>query len=99
MKKTLIILILCTMLLLLLVITPQCILYNKGLAFDYMGRYEEALEDFDKAIELDQNDEYIENRELVRSELKEQNYVSGFEALFAIAGLLALAYLLRRETK
>ena len=72
---------------------------NRGIAFAVLGQYEKALEDFDKAIELYPNGEYSENRELVRSKLKEQNYVSGFEAIFAITGLLALAYLLRRETK
>jgi len=60
--------------------------------------YERAIEDFDKAIELDPNDAaaYI-NRERALSKLNEEKGVPGFEAVFAIAGLLAVAYLFRRK--
>jgi PGF-CTERM protein len=39
-----------------------------------------------------------DNRELALNKLKEnENSVPGFEAIFAITGLLAVAYLLRRN--
>jgi PGF-CTERM protein len=71
---------------------------NRGLTYYHLKQYERAIEDYNKAIELNPNgaDAYY-NRELARSKLKEQKGVPGFEAVFAIAGLLAVAYLLRRE--
>ena len=84
--------------------------YNRGNAYFYLKQYEKAIEDFDKAIELNPNNAYAyNNRGLAREKLKEQkpiqtltptpkeNGVPGFEAVFAIAGLLAVAYLLRRR--
>ncbi|MBE9592474.1 MAG: tetratricopeptide repeat protein [Proteobacteria bacterium] len=83
--------------------------YNRGLTYCYLKQYERGIENFDIAIELDSN--YIaayDNRELAREKLKEQKPIQaltppkekgvpGFEAVFGIAGLLAVAYLLRRR--
>ena len=55
---------------------------EKGIGFGMSGEYGRAIEDYNKAIELDPN--------LATN-------VPGFEAVFTIAGLLALTYLLRRR--
>jgi len=71
---------------------------NRGTAHYYLKEYEKAVEDYNKAIELDPKDtRAYDNRELALSKLKEQKGVPGFEAVFAIAGLLAVAYLVRRR--
>lgn len=68
--------------------------YNKGSDFGCLGRYEEAMRCYDKALEIDSNhEEESYNKDLARKKLEQP----GFEAVFAIAGLLAVAYLLRRR--
>ena len=65
-----------------------------------LEQYERAIEDYDKAIELNPNfPAAYDSREVARSKLKEQNDVPGFEAIFAIVGLLAVAYFSRRKNK
>ena len=67
--------------------------YNKGCDLDELGRYEEAIKAYDKALEIDPNHEEASyNKDLARRQLE-----PGFEAILAIAGLLAVAYLLRRR--
>jgi len=73
--------------------------YNyRGVAYCFLGHYERAIEDFNKTMELNPN--FImaySNRELALSKLEEKTPTPGFEAVSAITGLLAVAYLLRRK--
>ena len=73
---------------------------NRGVAYCFLGHYERAIEDFNKAMELNPN--FImaySNRELALSKLEEKNSMPGFEAVFAITGFLAVAYLsIRRKS-
>jgi tetratricopeptide (TPR) repeat protein len=73
---------------------------NRGVAYCFLGHYERAIEDFNKAMELNPN--FImaySNRELALSKLEEKNSIPGFETIFAITGLLAVAYLsIRRKS-
>ena len=79
--------------------------YNRGAVYDRLEEYEKALEDYDMAIALDVEvaERAHYNRALVVSKLDEQNAreertsVPGFEAVFAIAGLLAVISLVRRR--
>ena len=83
---------------------------EEGISFGKAGNYEKAIEDYNKAIELDPNYAVAyNNREVARSKLEEQKTsqlpiptpeeksVPGFEAVSAIAGLLAVTYLLRKR--
>jgi PGF-CTERM protein len=71
---------------------------NRGVTYYDLKQYERAIEDFDKAIELNPNlAEAYDYREHALSKLKEQKSVPGFKVVVAIAGLLAIAYLLRRR--
>lgn len=71
---------------------------NRGVAYCFLGHYERAIEDFNKAMELNPN--FImayRNQELAMSKLEEKNAIAGFEAISAIIGLLAVAYLFIRQ--
>ena len=86
---------------------------HRGVAYYFLKQYEKAIEDFDKAIELDPYYAKVykvyETRELALSKLKEQktaqtstpiheeNGVPGFEAIFAIAGMLVVVCLIKRK--
>ena len=85
-------------------------LNNKGSALQELGRYEEALECYDKALEIDPQDfiaRYSKNEtfhklgktEKGKSTPSPEEYVPAFEAIFAIAGLLAVANVLRKRNK
>lgn len=67
--------------------------YNKGLSLGYLGRYEEEIACYDKALGIDPHDADAR----YNNGLAEISLVSGFEAMFAITGLLAVAYLIRRK--
>ena len=78
--------------------------FNRGNAYYDSKRYERAIEDYNKALELNPNlAEAYNNRELAQSKLKGQKPIQtpaptlGFEVVFAIVGLLAVAYLLGRR--
>jgi PGF-CTERM protein len=72
--------------------------YNRGNSYYNLEQYERAIEDYNKAIELNPHDaETYYNRELALGKLEVQQGVPGFNVVFAIAGLLAVAYLLRRR--
>ena len=69
---------------------------NRGVAYCFLGHYERAIEDFNKAMELNPNFLMAyRNQELAMSKLEEKNAIAGFGTISAIAGLLAVAYLLR----
>jgi tetratricopeptide (TPR) repeat protein len=70
--------------------------YGRGTAYIELEQYERAIDDYNKAIELDPNcaDVYY-NRDLAIGKLKKQKLTPGFEAVFAITGFLAVAYLLK----
>jgi len=81
--------------------------HNRGLAYYALAQYGRAIEDFDKAVELDPNcTEAHDHRELALSKTREKKPtqssmttpekkgVEGFEVVFAIIGLLAVAYIL-----
>ena len=71
---------------------------NRGLAYHELSQYERAIEDFGKAIALDPtNIDADHNRDLAMSKSKKQKLTLGFEAIFAITGLLAVVYLSRRK--
>ena len=85
-------------------------LNNKGSALQELGRYEEALECYDKALEIDPQDfiaRYSKNEtfhklgktEKGKSTPSPEGDVPAFEAVFAIAGLLAVANVLRKRKK
>ena len=66
---------------------------NRGVAYYNLKEYEKAIDDYNKAIELDPNMPLVyDNLGLARCKSKK---VLGFEAVFAIAGLLVVTYLLR----
>ena len=68
---------------------------NRGVAYYNLEEYEKAIKDYNKAIELDPNLPLVyDNIGLARSKSKK---VRGFEAVFVIAGLLVVAYLLRSK--
>ena len=74
--------------------------YNSsGFAYLCLGPDERAIKDLNREIELDPNiDEAYTNRNLAflaLSKSKKQKLIPGFEAVFAITGLLAVAYLSR----
>jgi len=83
---------------------------NRGCAYYDLREYERAIGDFNKAIELDPNAAdayYYRDRAIDKSKGQKitpgqkltlkQTLTPGFEALFAITGFLAVAYLSRRR--
>ncbi len=71
---------------------------NRGAAYFYLNQYERAIEDFNKTIELYPNHNKAYNsREMALNKLGDKKGVPGFESIFAITGLLAVTYLLRRR--
>ena len=80
--------------------------HDRGVAYYYLKQYENAIKDYNKAIELNPNfsDAYY-SRKLAQDELKsndEQSVVMkqktpGFDAGFAIAGILIIGYVFRRN--
>ena len=76
--------------------------YGKGISLYELGEYNKAVEAFDKVLEIDpENKKALESRKNVSGLIKnpfrehEEEEIRGFEVIFAIAGLLTVAYLLR----
>ena len=59
--------------------------YYRYLAYEKFGQQDRAKKDYNKAIELDPDI------------VEKQKSISGFEAISAIAGMLAVIYLLKRR--
>ncbi|MGK7929215.1 MAG: tetratricopeptide repeat protein, partial [Spirulina sp.] len=54
--------------------------YNRGNALSYLGRYEEAIASYDKAVEINPNYElYLKNRDRILQLLKEKSQESSDE--------------------